>query len=309
MGRISMIRSKLGLPTLLALLMLFSDLSTRAAQDPQPAGAAPKKGEKGSGPGGQEGSGFAPWGPGAGPNFMRQDRKLVKEFDRDGDKVLNREEREAAREALKNEREKEGKRRAVGGFGPGGFGPPGIGPGGFGPPAGFGRANQAPAKHGVSVTPAEVKSYPRANLYDPNVVRTLFLDFENQDWEAELQDFHGTDVEVPATLMVDGEKYPEVGVHFRGMSSYMMVPSGYKRSLNVSLDFVSSKQRLYGYKTLNLLNGHEDPSFLGTVLYSSIARQHIPAPKANLVKVVINGENWGIYTRAAVRQDLPGREL
>jgi spore coat protein CotH len=297
MGSISMIRSKLGLPTLLALLMLFSYLSTRAAaQDPQLLGAAPKKSEMGSGPGGQEGSGFGPWGPGAGPNFMRQDRKLVKEFDRDGDKVLNREEREAAREALKKEREKEGKRRAVGGFGPGGFGPPGIGLGGFGPPAGFGRTNQAPAKRGVSVTPAEVKSYPRANLYDPNVVRTLFLDFENQDWEAELQDFHGTDVEVPATLMVDGEKYPGVGVHFRGMSSYMMVPTGYKRSLNVSLDFVNSKQRLYGYKTLNLLNGHEDPSFLGTVLYSSIARQHIPAPKANLVKVVINGENWGIYT-------------
>jgi spore coat protein CotH len=75
-----------------------------------------------------------------------------------------------------------------------------------------------------------------------------------------------------------------------------MVPAGFKRSLNVSLDFVNSKQRLYGYKTLNLLNGHEDPSFLGTVLYSSIARQHIPTPKANLVKVVINGENWGIYT-------------
>jgi len=146
------------------------------------------------------------------------------------------------------------------------------------------------------VTPAEVRSYPRASFYDPKVVRTLFLDFESQDWEAELQDFHGTDVEVPATLMVDGEKYPGVGVHFRGMSSYMMVPAGFKRSLNVSLDFVNSKQRLYGYKTLNLLNGHEDPSFLGTVLYSSIARQHIPTPKANLVKVVINGENWGIYT-------------
>jgi len=278
---------------LLAMLMFSAHLPA-GAQDPQPADAS-KPGDTGRRPGGQKDSDAPPWGPGSGPNFMRQDRKLVKEFDKDGDKVLNRQEREAAREALKKEREEEGKRRAVGGFGPGGFGPPRIGPGGFGPRAGFGRANQAPAKPGVSVTPAEVKSYPRANLYDPNVVRTLFLDFESQDWEAELQDFHGTDVEVPATLMVDGRKYPGVGVHFRGMSSYMMVPTGYKRSLNVSLDFVDSKQRLCGYKTLNLLNGHEDPSFLGTVLFSSIARRHIPAPKANLVKVVVNGENWGIY--------------
>jgi hypothetical protein len=27
-----------------------------------------------------------------------------------------------------------------------------------------------------------------------------------------------------------------------------------------------------------------------------VARQYIPAPRANLVRVVINGENWGIYT-------------
>jgi hypothetical protein len=75
----------------------------------------------------------------------------------------------------------------------------------------------------------------------------------------------------------------------------MMVPAGFKRSLNVSVDFTDADQRLYGCKTLNLLNAHEDDSMLGSVLYSEIARQHIPAPKANLVKVVINGESWGVY--------------
>jgi hypothetical protein len=140
-----------------------------------------------------------------------------------------------------------------------------------------------------------VNSYPDAPLYEPTVLRTLFLDFESDDWEAELADFHGTDVEAPATLTVDGKEYPSVGVHFRGMSSYMGVPAGYKRSLNLSLDSVDSKQRLYGCKTLNLLNSLEDPTFLSTVLYSHIARQYIPAPKANLVKLVINGESWGVY--------------
>ena len=159
-----------------------------------------------------------------------------------------------------------------------------------------GAANREPAKPGPRVAPADVKSYPDAALYEPTVLRTLFLEFENKDWEAELADFHGTDVEVPATLTVDGKKYPNVGVHFRGMSSYMAwCRPGYKRSLNLSLDFVDPKQRLYGYKTLNLLNAHDDPSFLSTVLYSHIARQYIPAPKANFVKVVINGESWGIY--------------
>jgi hypothetical protein len=158
-----------------------------------------------------------------------------------------------------------------------------------------GREPREPAKAGPHLAPSEVPSYPNASLYEPAVLRTLFLEFEGKDWEAEIAEFKDSDVEVPATLIVDGVKYPNVGVRFRGMSSFGGVPAGYKRSLNVSLDFVNPKQRLYGYKTLNLLNSHEDPSFLSTVLYSHIARQHIPAPKANFVKVVINGESWGIY--------------
>jgi spore coat protein CotH len=132
-------------------------------------------------------------------------------------------------------------------------------------------------------------------LYDPGTLRTLFLNFEQSDWEAELAEFKNTDIEVPATLIVDGKTYPNVGVHFRGMSSFGMVPAGSKRSLNLSLDYEDNKQRLLGYKTLNLLNSNGDPTFLSSVLYSEIARKHIPAPKANLVKVVINGESWGIY--------------
>lgn len=165
----------------------------------------------------------------------------------------------------------------------------------MGSPGGRGRE---PAKPGPKVTPAEVKNYPKAPLYDPAVLRTIFIDFEDKDWEAELADFKGSDVEVPATLTVDGKKYPNVGVHFRGMSSYMMIQPGHKRSLGLSMDFADKKQKLHGYKTLNLLNSNDDPSFLHTVLYSHIARQYIPAPKANLVKVVINSESWGLYVNA-----------
>lgn len=162
----------------------------------------------------------------------------------------------------------------------------------FGGPGGGPREKGRP---GPKVEPSQVRNYGDEPLYAPEVLRTLFLTFENDDWEKELEDFHGTDVEVPATLEVDGRTYPNVGVHFRGMSSYGGVPAGSKRSLNVALDLADGKQRLMGQKTLNLLNAHEDSSFLSSILYSHIARKHIPAPKANLVKVVINGESWGVY--------------
>ena len=221
--------------------------------------------------------------------MMQTERKLVDQFDKDGDKRLNAAERKAAREFLQQERAKGGGNR---GPGPGGPGGPG------GPRFRNRNQNQEPAKPGIKLSPADVKSFPDAALYDPKVLRTLFLEFENADWEKELEDFHKTDVEVPARLTVDGKSYSDVGVHFRGMSSYMMVGAGWKRPLNLSLDFVHEDQQLKGYRTLDLLNSHEDPTFLRTVLYNQIAREYIPAPKANFVRVVINGESWGLYVNA-----------
>jgi spore coat protein CotH len=213
------------------------------------------------------GFGGPPGGPGG------QERKVLKEYDKNKDGWLNADERKVAREAVK----REGGRR-------GGFGPPGGGRGG------------EPGKPGPRVSPNDVKHYPDASFYEPTVLRTIFLEFENKDWEQELEDFHGTDVDVPAKVTVDGKTYPNVGVHFRGMSSYMGVRAGSKRSMNLAVDLADKKQRIGGYKTLNLLNGHEDATQMSTVLYSHIARQYIPAPKANYVKVVINGESWGVYT-------------
>ncbi|MBX9583414.1 MAG: CotH kinase family protein, partial [Gemmataceae bacterium] len=215
------------------------------------------------GPGGGPPPGVM-FGPPGGP-----ERKLVKQFDKDGDGRLNADERKAAREEAKK--------------------------GGGRPFGGFGR-KQDPPKPGPKVDPADVPTHPDAPLYEPSVLRTLFLQFDTPDWEAELQDFYHTDVEVPCTLTVDGRTYPQVGVHFRGMSSYFAVSAGFKRSLNLSLDYAKKDQRLHGSKTLNLLNAHEDATFLSSVLYSHVARQYLPAPKANLVKVVINGESWGVYS-------------
>ena len=145
------------------------------------------------------------------------------------------------------------------------------------------------------MSPADVTMRSDAPLYDVTTFRTIFLTFDSDDWEAELEAFHGTDVEVPAMMSVDGQTYPNVGVRFRGASSYGMVPAGYKRSFNVSIDLADDEQRLYGYKTLNLLNGSGDASMMSTVLYAQMAAAHIPVPRANFVKVVINGEYWGVY--------------
>ena len=103
----------------------------------------------------------------------------------------------------------------------------------------------------------------------------------------------------PPRLTVDGREYRDVGMRFRGMSSFAFVPEGSKRSLNLSIDFVDENQRVIGYRTLNLLNANSDPTFVRALIYSHIARQYMPAAKANYARVVINGESWGIYSTSS----------
>jgi hypothetical protein len=148
---------------------------------------------------------------------------------------------------------------------------------------------------GPRLAPADVKTFGSEPFYDARVLRTVFLQFPASNWEALLEPNYRTDVDVPATVTIDGRTYRDVGVRFRGNSSYRMVPSGFKRSLNLSFDAVHADQQVGGYNTLNLLNANSDPTFVRTILYSDIARNYLPAPKANFVRVVINGESWGIY--------------
>ncbi len=225
-----------------------------------------------------------------GPGGNREPVKVLERFDADRDGILNLEERAKARVHLQETANTRGGR---GGFpgGPGGGRRGGRGPGGF--PGGAGDAQEG--KPGPHVSPGDVPTFAGKPLYDPATVRTLFLEFEEPDWEKALEEFHDTDVDVPAKLTVDGKTYNDVGIRFRGMSSYGTVREGLKRSLNVSMDIKNKKQSLDGFRTLNLLNAHVDPSFLRTVLFDEIAGNYVAVPRANHVHVVINGESWGVY--------------
>lgn len=213
---------------------------------------------------------------------QERERRLVERFDTNKDGVLDREERQAARSFVKENPRQSGPGRR----GPGGRGGPGRG-GSSGP-------QPSPGPE-VSPDTVEVISEKKAGLYAPDVLRTVFLEFEEADWEDELADFYRTDVMVPAKMTVDGKTYANVGIGFRGNSSFFTLKKGQKRSFNITMDYADSKQDLYGYRTLNFLNGHADPSFLREVLYNRIARNYTAAPQGNFVRLVINGRSWGIY--------------
>ena len=201
-------------------------------------------------------------GRGFGGGGVHEDAKILKRYDKDGDGMLNAAER---RGALMD------------------FGFDLTQVHAVEPP---------PAKR---LTPAQVQKYGNEPLYAPKVVRTVFLTFDTPTWEDELAVFKDSDVKVPATMSVDGKVLRDVGISFRGQTSFRMTSAGQKRSMNIDLDFRHKEQNFLGATRLTLMNAAGDPSFLRGVMYMHIARDYYPAFGENFVRVVINGENWGIY--------------
>lgn len=263
----------------------------------------------------QDPAGGFPFGPGGPGGPRSEDQKVLAQFDADQNGRLDAAERQQAKAWLAENRPQRqqgmrgGRGSGPGDAGPGAFpgGQPGVGgPGAGGPgfggpgaggPGGGGRYN--PDAKGDPVAPADVPHHRGAAVWDPDVVRTVFLQFESPDWHAELAAFYRTDVLVPATVQIDGETFANVGVAFRGNTSYQMV-RGKKKSFDLQFDWVDAQQHWRGVRNLDLVNGNGDASFVREALHGWVATQFLPAPRVALVRVVVDGEDFGIYS--AVQQ-------
>lgn len=151
------------------------------------------------------------------------------------------------------------------------------------------------AAAGLTLTLVMAAQQP--DLYDLMTVRTLHLGFGQANWWDQLLSNKSSETYIRASLKVDGRLYQDVGVRFRGGSSYAFPRHLNSRKLpfKISMDEFVSDQELYGYTKLDLNNGFWDPTFMREVLAMKLMREYLPAPQANLVKLVINNENWGIY--------------
>ena len=62
------------------------------------------------------------------------------------------------------------------------------------------------------------------------------------------------------------------------------------------MDYTYPDSAYQGYDKIKLSNVIQDPSFVREALSYEIARNYMPAGKANFAKLFINGEYWGLYT-------------
>jgi spore coat protein H len=88
------------------------------------------------------------------------------------------------------------------------------------------------------------------------------------------------------------DKIDPVGFRLRGNTSR----NSKKKSFRVSFNTFTNGGKYYGVEKLNLNGEHNDPSVMRSkIMWDILRKWEIPAPRANHVRVYINGNYYGLY--------------
>ena len=136
---------------------------------------------------------------------------------------------------------------------------------------------------------------PSEGLYDKSIIRDVHINFSQPDYWTQLKNNYASETNLTASMTVDGKLYNDVGVRFRGNTSYMMIQNSDKKSFAIETDFLDPEQTLMGYKNLKFNNSHQDATFMREVLYSRMGSRYTPMAKTNYIHLFINNQDWGVY--------------
>lgn len=147
---------------------------------------------------------------------------------------------------------------------------------------------------------AAVFSQKTLDFYDFGV-RDVRIYFTEKNWDKKLDSIRKANPSgrLVCQAVVDGQRFEDCGIRYKGNSSYKKTRRQGQKKLpfNLKLDYRKSDQALPGGQTvLKLANVTGDPSFVREALSYEIARDYMPAPRANFVKIFINDVFWGLYT-------------
>lgn len=131
-------------------------------------------------------------------------------------------------------------------------------------------------------------------FYDLNTIQTIEITFAASNWDALLDAAEASDAYIEAqSVKINGVTYNTVGVKYKGNSSYNA--NNNKNPWHIELDTYVD-QNYQGYKDIKLSNVYVDPSFVREALAYKILGNYMKVPKANYVKLYVNGVYRGLYT-------------
>lgn len=150
-----------------------------------------------------------------------------------------------------------------------------------------------PAYHRLTINGQNASGF-----YDEGQMQTIQLWFDQPDYWQQMTANYASKTNIPATMVVGADTFPNVGVRFKGNTSYFMVQNSQKKSFNITLDYVDPTQDIDGYETLNLNNAFEDASFMRKWLISTRSESIFPQPKpimSTCISMALTGEFTRMY--------------
>ena len=133
-------------------------------------------------------------------------------------------------------------------------------------------------------------------FYDESIIRHVELVFTDPNYTTTLANNYGTDVLIPAMMIVDGDTLPTtVGVKYKGNTSYFQTGMSLKKSFAIKTDEYDGNQEIMGYNNLNFQNSFLDDAMMREVLYNNINRDNIPGPQSSFITLEVNGIDYGLY--------------
>jgi uncharacterized membrane protein YfcA len=144
-------------------------------------------------------------------------------------------------------------------------------------------------------------------LFEPDRLLEVELELDPADWDSLryegrplAQIFGGCSDgrfvynRFPARVTIDGATLSDVTVRKKGLLGSL---SAQRPSLKLDFDEVDPDQHVFGTTRITLNNDKQDPGHTHQcVSYRLFAEAGVPAPRCNLARVVVNGQDLGIYS-------------
>jgi hypothetical protein len=119
-----------------------------------------------------------------------------------------------------------------------------------------------------------------------------------------INDTASEQIYLKADLLLDGVAYSEVGIKYKGNSSYNI--NSDKKSFKISFDEFVNGQKPDGLKKINLNNGFKDATFLREkFMLDFLNSEGLPAPRCVYANLYINNQHYGLYTVVEEVDDAP----
>lgn len=142
-------------------------------------------------------------------------------------------------------------------------------------------------------------------LFSTDRVHQIDIVAKESDWETMLENALSEEY-ISCTVVIDGEKYSNIGIRPKGNSSLNTVANSEsdRYSFKLEFDHYDSNSTYHGLDKLCLNNAIQDNTYMKDFLcYQMMNFLGADCPLSSFAWITVNGEDWGLYTAVESIED------